>query len=187
MTAPLPDVLDAGQRGFIAERRTATLATLSKDCRPRLVPICFVLADPEPDDPRTLLYSPLDEKPKGGVDVRDLARVRDIAERPEVTLLFERWSEDWSCLAWLRARGMATLLEPDHDTGAHRRAVHALRAKYPQYRAQRIEALPMIRVIVFEAVSWSAAAGPFASQASFGRSPLGLPREAAGTESDASS
>src|SRR3972149_3415762 len=144
-------MLDAGQRGFVAEIRTATLATLSRRGQPRLVPICFVLADPDADDPRTCLYSPLDAKPKQGVDVRGLARVRDIAERPEVTLLFERWSEDWSGPAWLRARGMATLMEPDHDTGAHRRAVHALRAKYPQYRAQRIEALPMIRVIVLEA------------------------------------
>jgi PPOX class probable F420-dependent enzyme len=159
MTAPLPAILDAEQRGFIAERRTATLATHSKDGRPRLVPICFVLADPEPDDPRTLLYSPLDEKPKGAADVRDLARVRDIAKRPEVTLLFERWSEDWSRLAWLRARGTATLMEPDDDSRTHRRAVHALRTKYPQYRSQRIQALPMIRVIVFDAVSWSATAG----------------------------
>jgi hypothetical protein len=119
--------------------------------------------------------------------VRDLARVRDIAERPEVTLLFERWSEDWSRLAWLRVRGLATLMEPDEDTEAHRRAVHALRTKCPQYRAQRLEALPMVRVIILEAISWSATAGPSASESSFGRSPLGLPREAAGTESDASS
>jgi PPOX class probable F420-dependent enzyme len=146
-----------------------------------------VLADPASDDPRPILYSPLDEKPKRAVDVRDLARVRDIAERPEVTLLFERWSEDWPRLAWLRARGLATLVEPEQDTEAHRRAVDALRAKYPQYRAQRIEALPMIRVVILEATSWSAAAGSLATEASFGRSPLGQPRQAAGTESDASS
>lgn len=126
-----------------------------------MVPICFVLADPDADDSRTFLYSPLDAKPKRGVDVRGLARVRDIAERPEVTLLFERWSEDWSRLAWLRARGMATLMEPHVE--AHRRAVHALRIKYPQYREHPIETLPMIRVIIGEAISWSATGDPSAS------------------------
>jgi PPOX class probable F420-dependent enzyme len=187
VTAPRPDVLDADQRRFIAERRSATLATLSRDGRPRLFPICFVLADPASDDPRTILYSPLDEKPKRGVDVRDLARVRDIAERPEVTLLFERWSEDWSRLAWLRARGPAKLMEPDRHAEAHRWAVHALRSKYPQYRVQRIDALPMIRVVILEAISWTAAAGSFEREASFDRSPLGPPSEAADTESDPSS
>ena len=156
-------MLDAVQLGFVEERRTATLATLSRSGQPRLVPICYVLADPDADESRTLLYSPLDEKPKRGADVRRLARVRDIAERPEVTLLFERWSEDWSRLAWLRARGIATIVEPHEDIEAHRRVVHALRVKYPQYREQGIDALPMIRVVIVEAISWSATADPFVS------------------------
>lgn len=156
-------MLDAGQRAFVAERRTATLATLSRSGQPRLVPICFVVADPDAKGSHTLLYSPLDEKPKRGVDVRGLARVRDIAERPEVTLLFERWSEDWSRLAWLRTRGIATLVEPHEDVEAHQQAVHALRLKYPQYRSQSIDTLPMIRVVIVEATSWSATADPLAS------------------------
>ena len=149
-------MLDAKQRRLVAQRRTATLATLSRSGKPRLVPICFVLAEPQPQDPRTVLYSPLDEKPKRGLDVRDLARVRDIVERPEVTLLFERWSEDWSRLAWLRARGMATLMEHHEDGNAHQQAVQALRIKYPQYLGHRIDASPMIRVLIGEVISWSA-------------------------------
>ena len=153
-------MLAAHQLAFIEGRRTATLATLSRTGQPRLVPICFVLADPEVEDSRTVLYSPLDEKPKRSDDVRRLARVRDITERARVTILFERWHEDWSRLAWLRARGTASMVEAPHDAEAHRGVVRALRAKYPQYRDHAIDAAPMIRVVIDEVSSWSATAGP---------------------------
>ena len=102
---------------------------------------------------------PLDEKPKRSHDVRRLARVRDIAERPRVTLLFERWDEDWSHLAWLRARGTASIVEPDDDAEAHQRMVRALRSKYPQHRAHAIDASRLIRVDLDEVVAWSATPG----------------------------
>jgi coenzyme F420-0:L-glutamate ligase/coenzyme F420-1:gamma-L-glutamate ligase len=153
-------VLAAERLAFIEGRRTATLATLSGTGQPRLVPICFVLADPDPESTHAVLYSPLDEKPKRSSDVRGLARVRDIAERSRVTLLFERWDEDWSHLAWLRARGTASVVEIYEDAKAHRRVVQAMRAKYPQYRAHAIDASPMIRVVIDEVISWSATAGP---------------------------
>ena len=152
-------MLDAEQQEFIATRRTATLVTLSDRGRPRPVPICFALLKPDTEGGSTLLYSPLDEKPKHSGDVRDLARVRDIAARPEVTLLFEHWSEDWSQLAWLRARGRARLVEPGDDARAHESATRALRVKYPQYRAQRLESSPLIRITLETAVAWSAATG----------------------------
>jgi len=143
----------------MAERRTATLATMAGNGRPRLVPICFVLSEPAAGEhpERPLLYSPLDEKPKRGDDPRTLARVRDIVERPDVTMLFERWSEDWSRLAWLRAQGRATLMEPDAEPEAHRLAVEALRTKYPQYRDHRVEASPMIRIEITATRLWSSA------------------------------
>lgn len=156
MTPRPSEVLDAAQREFVAERRSATLATLARSGQPRLVPICFVLRSRDAEGSPALLYSPLDEKPKRGHDVRRLARVRDITERPEVTLLFERWSEDRSRLAWLRARGLATLVEPHEDVEAHRDVVHALRVKYPQYREHGLERLPMIRITIVEATWWSA-------------------------------
>jgi PPOX class probable F420-dependent enzyme len=142
---------------FINERRTATLATVSGSGRPRLVPICFVAEGPiDPEQP-IVLWSPLDDKPKQSDDVRRLARVRDIAARPEVMLLFERWSEDWSQLAWLRARGHARIVGPRDDVEGHRRAVEALRTKYAQYRSHSIEDRPMLRVVIAETTSWSAA------------------------------
>jgi PPOX class probable F420-dependent enzyme len=153
-------MLDASERAFVAERRTATLATVSRVGRPRLMPICFVLADLDPAEAQPVIWSPLDEKPKQVGDPRRLARVRDIEERPEVSLLFERWSEDWSRLAWLRARGIATLIEPADDAAAHRWAVGALRAKYGQYRGQHLEARPMLRIALVHTVSWGTLSGP---------------------------
>ncbi len=102
------------------------------------------------------MYVPLDEKPKRGGDVRELARVRDILVRPRVTLLFEHWSEDWTALAWVRAEGIATLREPDDDAAAHRRSLVALRDRYPQYLSHSLEDRPLIRIELDGITSWSA-------------------------------
>lgn len=122
--------------------------------QPRLVPICFVLGAAPSADDQVVLYSPLDEKPKRAGDVRELARVRDIRDRPAVTLLFDHWDEDWSQLAWLRIHGTATLMEPLEDAEAHRSVVRDLREKYPQYHEQHIETAPLIRIAVDRTVSW---------------------------------
>jgi PPOX class probable F420-dependent enzyme len=100
------------------------------------------------------VYSALDEKPKAVANPRDLARVRDIVERPRVALLVDRWSEDWTQLAWLRLEGMATLLEP--TVSEHSHAVRLLRARYPQYATHNLEQRPVIRVGVERASGWHA-------------------------------
>lgn len=151
-----PDTTETSLAAFMADRRTATLATIASDGLPRLVPICFVIDALAPGAPGLVLWSPLDAKPKRVADVRDLARVRDIEARPDVVLLFERWSEDWSELAWVRARGRAELVDEGADAEGHRRAVEALRAKYPQYRSQPIDGRPMLRITVTDVTRWPA-------------------------------
>jgi PPOX class probable F420-dependent enzyme len=143
--------MDARARRFAGERRSATLATLAPDGRPRLVPVCFVLAV---RDEALRLYSALDEKPKRSSDVRRLARVRDILARPRVALLFDRWSEDWAHLGWVRAHGTASLLGPEAAPLEHAVAVGLLRDKYPQYRDQRIDRLPLVAVTIEGASAW---------------------------------
>jgi len=140
-------VLTAARRRFLGEARRAILATLDGEGRPRLVPICFVV-DPEHDT----LYSPLDDKPKRTDDPRGLARVRDIEARPEVSVLVDRWDEDWTGLAWLRLGGRARLI----DTGAAAPAgtIDRLRGRYPQYAHHRLEDRPMIAIAVTRASSW---------------------------------
>jgi PPOX class probable F420-dependent enzyme len=147
-------ILTAEQRAFASTARTATLATVGPNGRPRLVPICHVLGDEGPGGaPR--LYSPLDEKPKQSADPRDLARVRDLLVLPEATLLIDRWSEDWSQLGWLRLECRGEMVEPEpREREEHARAIEALRAKYPQYADHRLEDRPILRFTVHRAVAW---------------------------------
>jgi coenzyme F420-0:L-glutamate ligase / coenzyme F420-1:gamma-L-glutamate ligase len=150
-----PPVLVEPHRSFVAEARSATLATSAPDGRPRLVPICYALA-PAPDPlGRAVIWSPLDEKPKASADPRDLARVRDLLVLPDATLLVDRWDEDWGRLAWVRLYGRGQLLEPEpREVEEHAAAIDALRAKYPQYREHGLEARPVIRIAVDRIVSW---------------------------------
>jgi PPOX class probable F420-dependent enzyme len=151
---PGDPILDEQQRAFAAAARTATLATIAPSGRPRLVPICFVVGE---DDNlgRPRLYTPLDDKPKRSADPHELARVQDLLVLPEASLLVDRWSEDWSRLAWLRLHARGVLLEPEpHEREEHAAAVTALRAKYPQYTSHDLEGRPIIRLTVDRALSW---------------------------------
>ena len=132
------------------------LATIDPDGRPRLVPICYVALDGAAGVGGTVLYSPLDAKPKRVADPHLLARVRDVVARPEVSLLVDRWDEDWTRLGWVRLRGLATLIEPDDGAGQAERgmAIAALRAKYPQYVDHDLETRPLIRMTLTDAASW---------------------------------
>jgi PPOX class probable F420-dependent enzyme len=141
--------LTPSERAFLADARRSVLATIDPSGRPRLVPVCFVL---DPNAP--VLYTALDDKPKRTSDPLALARVRDIAARPEVTILVDRWDEDWSNLAWLRCRGRAWLLPPSGP--GHAAAVIALRDKYPPYVDHDIGSRPLIAVTIDEATSWGA-------------------------------
>ena len=135
------------QRAFLEATRRATIATIDPSGMPRLVPICFVL-----DPAAPVLYSPLDDKPKQTDDPRTLARVRDILARPGVSVLVDRWDEDWSRLAWLRCHGRADLMEP--SDARHSAVLTALRAKYPPYADHRLEDRPLIRIAIERATSW---------------------------------
>jgi PPOX class probable F420-dependent enzyme len=141
-------VLTDADRTLLTAARRAVLATIAPDGRARLIPVCYVV---DPDRP--ILYSPLDEKPKRSQDPLALARVRDVVRDPRVTLLVDRWDEDWTRLAWLRLDGRAALLGPG-DPG-HTDVVAALRVRYPQYERQGLEDRPMIEIAVERVARWS--------------------------------
>src|SRR5262245_39687348 len=79
---------------FVQRQRVARLATADADGRPYVVPVCYAF-----DGAR--FYSPLDEKPKR-VAATQLKRVRNIEARPEVSLVIDRYDDDWSQLAYLQ-------------------------------------------------------------------------------------
>ena len=141
--------LTPAQLEFLAAARTAVLATIDGGRRPRLVPICFVL-----DADRPLLYTPIDDKPKRDDDPLALARVRDILADPRVTVLVDRWDEDWTRLAWMRGEGRATVVTPAAGGGEHAASVTALRAKYEQYAAHRLQSRPLIRIELDRVIAW---------------------------------
>jgi PPOX class probable F420-dependent enzyme len=154
MAKPAP-ILTDDEWSFVAAARRATLATTRPDGSPRLVPVCFVLGRGPTGSDQPRLYTPLDEKPKRTGDPLALARVRDLAARPDAWLLVDRWDEDWSQLGWVRLHGRGAILVPGAgDTGEHALAVDALRAKYAQYRQHALEDRPVIRIVVEGATSW---------------------------------
>lgn len=142
-------VLTAVQRAFVQSVRRAVLATIAPDGHPRLVPICFSL-----DEDRAVLWTPIDDKPKHTVEPLALARVRDLRADPRVTVLFDRWDEDWTRLAWLRAEGSAVVLEGAASGPEHATAVAALRSRYPPYANHRLEARPVIRISIERVSDW---------------------------------
>jgi PPOX class probable F420-dependent enzyme len=144
-------LLTPTDRALLADARRATLATIAPDGMPRLVPICFAVHATD-----AALYSALDEKPKRTADPHALARVRDVAADPRVSILVDRWDEDWTRLAWLRCLGLATLLEPGAADDEHRRAIEALRDRYPAYRRHDLESRPVLRIAIERIVRWAA-------------------------------
>src|SRR5438105_11653895 len=131
---PADAPLDDRAWRYLADHRVARLATTDATGRPSVVPICYA------GDGRAI-YSALDQKPKR-VAPGALKRVRNLLAHPEVALLVDDYSEDWSQLAYLLVRGHAELLEP--GTPDHAVAVDLLRAKYAQYQTMPIEAQPII-------------------------------------------
>ena len=138
--------LDDRERAFVASRRVARLATVDARGEPYLVPVCFAYDG-------TRFLTPIDEKPKRGD--RPLKRVRNIQATGRAALLFDHYDDaDWSRLAWVMVRGAAAVWEPDHPD--HAGAVALLRARYRQYAAMALEALPVIAVTPRRIMSWGA-------------------------------
>lgn len=121
------------------------LATIGPDGNPHLVPVCFTWAG-------DVIWSAVDGKPKSG---RVLQRIKDIEANPNISFTVDRWDEDWSRLAWLQARGRATVLRAGEETN---KAETALRDKYPQYETTPLEG-PVIRIDIERWLGWSAGSG----------------------------
>ena len=140
-------VLSAGQRRFVESMRVARLATADASGAPHVVPVCYALLDDS-------LYVTIDEKPKRR-GVRAMKRLRNIEENPSVAVVVDRYDDDWSRLAWVMLRGRAEILD---DGDEHDRAQAALRERYPQYRAMRLEPLPVIALRIGRVNAWGALA-----------------------------
>ena len=121
--------------------RVARLATTDSEASPHLVPVVFALVG-------ETVWTAVDAKPKTTTALRRLDNVR---AHPAVSLLVDHYADDWATLWWVRADGVATVLDVDEG----RAGLDALTAKYPQYQDNPPPG-PVLRVDVTRWVSWSA-------------------------------
>jgi PPOX class probable F420-dependent enzyme len=101
---------------ILEEARRGVLVTIDSSSRPHAVPVCYVVRDDK-------IVTPIDAKPKSR---KSLGRRRNIESNRTATFLVDRWSEDWSRLGWVMARGTARV-EPVAPV------VKQLSDRYPQY------------------------------------------------------
>jgi PPOX class probable F420-dependent enzyme len=136
-------MLSARERGFVETRRVGHLATADGRAVPHVVPVCFGLAG-------DTLYIAIDAKPKRE-RIRPLKRLSNIADNPQVAIVFDHYDEDWRRLAWVMLRGWADILTPGEE---HARAQALVRSRYPQLVAMPIESLPVIAIRIERVTSW---------------------------------
>ncbi len=111
---------------LLRDARVGRLATADAGGRPLVVPVCYAF-----DGARC--YSAVDGKPKS---TRNLRRLRNIADNPQVSLVVDVWDEDWSRLCWAMVEGRAEILREGPE---FTRAIDLLVGKYPQYREMRLD------------------------------------------------
>ena len=132
------------QLAFLQSQRAGRLATATGDGAPHVIPVCYGCDGAS-------LYIALDAKPKRVAPER-LRRIRNILENPRVALVIDRYSDDWSELAYLLIQGTAALIHP--GAAEHSRAVALLRERYLQYLAMPIEQQPVIAIRPTKVVAW---------------------------------
>jgi PPOX class probable F420-dependent enzyme len=129
-------------RERFAAARVARLATVGPSGAPHLVPMVFALAG-------EVIHSAVDAKPKRH---RALQRLTNIGHEPRVSVLADHYDDDWSLLWWVRADGVARVLESSPA------GLAALTAKYPQY-ADAPPAGPFLAIEVRRWSSWAVEPG----------------------------
>jgi PPOX class probable F420-dependent enzyme len=124
---------------LVAQARVGRLALLDEEDLPRVLPITFAVFE-------GAVWSVIDQKPKRSAEP---ARIRRLRRRPEAALVVDRYSDDWSQLAWVELRGRVSV-EPLGP------ALEALTEKYPQY-VDSPPPGPLLRLSVERLTTWRAA------------------------------
>jgi PPOX class probable F420-dependent enzyme len=131
----------AWARGLLQSEPVGHLGLLDDDGHPRVLPVSFAMVDGE-------IWSAIDDKPKR-VAGAELARVRWLRARPSSALTVDRYSADWSRLAWIQLSGTTTVI----DIGGQERVLEALSARYDPYR-ERPPQGPLLRLVPDRCIWW---------------------------------
>ena len=139
----LPEEFDETAIRFLDEMPVARLATADGTGAPQVIPVCFARSG-------TRLYITIDQKPKRATG-KELKRVRNIRANPHVSLVADRYTDDWRRLGWVMISGTAQIIESgaEHDS-----AQALLRRHYHQYREMDLDALPVIAIQIERLTSW---------------------------------
>jgi PPOX class probable F420-dependent enzyme len=137
------ETLPGWARDLLDSEPVGHLGVLDGDARPRVLPVTFAVLGGE-------VWSAVDEKPKR-VPGDELARVRWLRARPSSTLTVDRYSDDWSSLAWVQVVGATAIVE----VGGHDEVLEVLSARYPPYR-ERPPRGPLLRLVPERCVWWRA-------------------------------
>ena len=131
---------------FIVRARVARLATIDSEFKPHLVPVVFVFNGNH-------FFIPVDEKRKTAKPEK-LKRIRNIQDNPNVTLLIDEYSENWTKLAFVMIQGKASVATNEEGNIQVREAYKKLMTKYLQY--QKVSVGEMCIIITPKKVaSWS--------------------------------
>jgi PPOX class probable F420-dependent enzyme len=128
-------------RRLFADAPVARLATVDSQARPHLVPVVFAVRG-------SRVVFAIDHKPK---DSRNLKRLNNIRHNPRVSLLVDRYDDDWSRLWWVRADGAASIHSEPAEMAE---PIDWLVAKYPQYQRIRPEG-PAVLIEVDRWTGWA--------------------------------
>jgi len=128
----------------LSEARVGRLASADAGGIPHVVPFVFAV------DGETVYWA-VDQKPKRS---RELKRLSNIRENPNVELVVDHYEEDWDRVWWIRAGGPARILEDGEES---ERAGRLLQEKYRQYRADPPGG-PVVAIEIAR-LSWWQAAG----------------------------
>jgi PPOX class probable F420-dependent enzyme len=133
---------------FIERARVARLATVDYTSKPHLVPVVFVFDGGH-------FFIPIDKKKKT-VKPQRLKRIKNIQDNPNVALLIDKYSEDWTKLAFVMIQGKASIITIKTQGNIQvQEAYKKLKTKYRQY--QKIGLSEMCIIIKPEKIaSWGA-------------------------------
>ncbi len=117
--------LNQKTKALIKGAKVARLASVDQKSHPYVVPIVFVFHE-------NSFFIPLDEKVKT-VNPRKLKRVKNIEKNTNVTLLIDKYQNDWKKLFFLMIHGKATVIDGKNNKLMDK--IHKLLiSKYPQYK-----------------------------------------------------
>ncbi len=121
----------------------ARLGTADAQGRPYVVVVTFTVQG-------DTVYTAVDQKPKSGTNLK---RLRNVGENPQVSMLADEYSDDWSALWWARADGRAVILDDQRQMAE---PLRLLASRYWQYR-EAPPTGPVLAVTVERWSGWSAA------------------------------